>query len=200
MQRQNILDLPPRGAGSWPGSEELYRPLPGRVVLESLKVPVTGSGLIMTDRQKHFCDVARVTASGVPELSKGQLVLLIAGTGLYTDSDLSGRVVGTGRYADLPRGDDAEPDHPDHWYDCIPARLEGYHWVLSPGWAWAKKLPQGQVLTLDRLDKYRVFAEDVLGFEGASIDLTPSQITERGWELFCMKRPGGFERHLVQVQ
>jgi len=155
----------------------------------------------MTDRQKHFCDVARVEASGVPELTPGQIVLLMAGTGLYLTDSLSERIVGTGPHADLPRGDDQEPEHPDHWFDVIPARLEGLRWVLSPGWFWARKLPQGRVLLAgQRNDVYRVSCPELLGFEGGYIDLTQSEMLERGWELFALKRTGSWERYLVNAR
>jgi len=194
MQRAHVLDLPPRKKGEWPEPQMNVTPLPGRVHMVSMKVPETASGLVMTDRERHSCDLARVVASGVEELPPGTTVLLIAGTGVYTD-DLNERILGTGNWRD---------GMPDPWEFCIPARLEGFHWVLSEGWGWVKKVPQNESSSLialpDRLDKYRINVSRLFGVQELHLDLTAAEIAERGWDLFRMKRAGGFERFLVRFE
>ncbi len=191
MQGQHLFELPPRHAGEWPGAERKYKPLPGRLHLECMKIPQSSSGIILTDRGKQFCDVARVVASGVPELSEGQTVLLMAGVGAYLGREYTERMVGASPTAreDSEAGDD--------WWTVIPARLEGFHWVLSPGWFWAHPVGDGPILSVHRQNRYRVHCPEVLGYEGGYVDLTEQEMIARGWELFCITRPGGFKRHLV---
>jgi len=189
--RINVFDLPPKGSGEWPELKGDYIPLPGRVHLVSMKVPKTGSGIIMTDREKHSCDIARVVVSGVPELRSGQIVLLMALVGCYPYDDLAERIVGTGRWRE---------GMPDPWNYAIPAKLRGFHWVLSPGWVWASKVKDsGLILMPERQDRYRVQCQSVLGYDGPPQEMTADEIAAMGWELFVMKRPGGFERYLVNV-
>ena len=189
MLRQNVLDLPPRGKGVWPEPKFRLNPLPGRVHLISMKVPEAQGGILMTDRERHSCDVAAVTASGVPELPPGTVCLLMAGVGVYLDDRLEERLLGTGDWKD---------GRPDPWDYCIPARVEGFHWVLSPGWCWARAERASSLIeTPERLKRYRVYAQHILGYEGEAPLLTEDEIKAHGWELFTMKRPGGWERHLV---
>lgn len=191
MKRQNTFDVPARGAGCWPGVEPWATPLPGRVHLECLKVPESGL-IVMTDREKHSCDIARVVSSGVPELDPEQVVILMSGVGMYPDDvGLTERIVGTGNWRE---------GMPDPWNYCIPARLEGFHWVLSPGWLWARKVVDSSLIVLpDRLDRYEVHCQTMFGYDGPPQIMTEEQIRNHGWELFCMKRPGGWERFLVNT-